>query len=249
MTQKKPIIGITPDLAQNCEKYIYAAFPWYALRKNYADAIIRAGGVPLLLPYQDNTTINELLAIIDGVVIPGGDEDIHPKFYEAEYSEDAIIANNERDEFEILVLKKSLARNIPVLGICRGMQLLNIAFGGNLIQHIPDYIKNNNQDIIINHEQPTPKNIVSHSITIEAGTKLAKITNNKTHVMVNSTHHQAIDRVGSGLVVSAKANDGIIEAIELQNHKFIIGVQWHPEYLNDNNVDLNLFKELIKASS
>ncbi|WP_342270359.1 gamma-glutamyl-gamma-aminobutyrate hydrolase family protein [Rickettsia endosymbiont of Orchestes rusci] len=248
MTQKKPIIGLTLDLANNCEKYSYAAFPWYALRKNYADAIIKAGGVPLLLPYQ-SSTINELLAIIDGVVIPGGDEDIHPKFYEPEYAEDVVIANNERDEFEILVLKKSLARNIPILGICRGMQLLNVAFGGSLIQHIPDYMKNNNQTIIINHEQPSPKNIVSHSITIESGTKLAKMTNNKTQIMVNSTHHQAIDRVGNGLVVSAKANDGIIEAIELQNHKFIIGVQWHPEYLNDNDVDLNLFKELIKATS
>ncbi|WP_341793822.1 MULTISPECIES: gamma-glutamyl-gamma-aminobutyrate hydrolase family protein [unclassified Rickettsia] len=248
MTQKKPIIGLTLDLANNCEKYSYAAFPWYALRKNYADAIIKAGGVPLLLPYQ-SSTINELLAIIDGVVIPGGDEDIHPKFYEPEYAEDVVIANNERDEFEILVLKKSLARNIPILGICRGMQLLNVAFGGSLIQHIPDYMKNNNQTIIINHEQPSPKNIVSHSITIESGTKLAKMTNNKTQVMVNSTHHQAIDRVGNGLVVSAKANDGIIEAIELQNHKFVIGAQWHPEYLNDNDVDLNLFKELIKASS
>jgi putative glutamine amidotransferase len=248
MTQKKPIIGLTLDLANNCEKYSYAAFPWYALRKNYADAIIKAGGVPLLLPYQ-SSTINELLAIIDGVVIPGGDEDIHPKFYEPEYAEDVVIANNERDEFEILVLKKSLARNIPILGICRGMQLLNVAFGGSLIHHIPDYMKNNNQTIIINHEQPSPKNIVSHSITIESGTKLAKMTNNKTQVMVNSTHHQAIDRVGNGLVISAKANDGIIEAIELQNHKFVIGVQWHPEYLNDNDVDLNLFKELIKATS
>nr|WP_253307910.1 gamma-glutamyl-gamma-aminobutyrate hydrolase family protein [Rickettsia endosymbiont of Ceutorhynchus assimilis] len=248
MTQKKPIIGLTLDLANNCEKYSYAAFPWYALRKNYADAIIKAGGVPLLLPYQ-SSTINELLAIIDGIVIPGGDEDIHPKFYEPEYAEDVVIANNERDEFEILVLKKSLARNIPILGICRGMQLLNVAFGGSLIQHIPDYMKNNNQTIIINHEQPSPKNIVSHSITIESGTKLAKMTNNKTQVMVNSTHHQAIDRVGNGLVVSAKANDGIIEAIELQNHKFVIGAQWHPEYLNDNDVDLNLFKELIKATS
>ncbi|MFY9590176.1 gamma-glutamyl-gamma-aminobutyrate hydrolase family protein [Rickettsia endosymbiont of Halotydeus destructor] len=249
MTQKKPIIGITPDLANNCEKYTYAAFPWYALRKNYTDAIIRAGGVPLLLPYQDSTIINDLMTIIDGIVIPGGDEDIHPKFYEPEYADEIVVANDERDEFEMLVLKKSLEKNIPILGICRGMQLLNVAFGGNLIKHIPDYIKNNGQNIIINHEQPSPKNIVSHSIIIEAGTKLATIANNKTQIMVNSTHHQAVNRVGSGLIISAKAEDGIIEGIELTTRKFVIGVQWHPEYLNDNDIDLNLFKELVKASS
>lgn len=245
--KKKPIIGITPDLAQNCEKYTYAVFPWYALRRNYTDAIIAAGGVPLLLPYQSET-INELMNLVDGVVIPGGDEDIHPKFYEPEYAEDVVISNEERDNFEILVLKKSLEKDIPILGICRGMQLLNVIFKGTLIKHIPDYIKETEQSIIINHTQPSPKNIVSHSINIEAATKLAKIANNQLQTMVNSTHHQAVKQLGNDLIVSAKAEDGIIEAIESTKHKFVIGVQWHPEYLNDNGVDLELFKELVKAS-
>lgn len=244
---KKPIIGITPDLAQNSEKYSYASFPWYALRRNYADAIIKAGGIPLLLPYQYN--IDELLAVIDGVVIPGGDEDIHPKFYEHEYCRDVIIANDARDEFEMLVFKKALGKNIPILGICRGMQLLNVAFKGTLIKHIPDYIKDIKQEIIINHTQPDPTNIVSHSVNIVAGSYLSKIANNKDHLMVNSTHHQAVDKVGGKLIVAAKAEDGVIEAIESSNHRFLIGVQWHPEYLNDNGIDLNLFKELVKASS
>jgi len=240
--KKKPIIGITPDLAQNCEKYSYASFPWYALRKNYADAIIKAGGVPLLLPYQ-HEAIDQLMELIDGVVLPGGDEDIHPKFYEPEYAEDIVISNEERDNFEILVLKKSLKKDIPILGICRGMQLLNIIFGGTLIKHIPDYIK----DGIVNHEQPSPKDIVSHGIEIKANTRLAKMTNNNK-TMVNSTHHQAVNRVGNNLIISATAEDGIIEAIESLEHKFVIGVQWHPEYINDNGIDLALFKELVKAS-
>lgn len=240
--KKKPIIGVTPDLAQNCEKYTYAAFPWYALRRNYTDAIIAAGGVPLLLPYQTDT-INQLMELVDGVVIPGGDEDIHPKFYEPEYAEDVVISNEERDNFEILVLKKALEREIPILGICRGMQLLNVIFKGTLIKHIPDYIKT-----VINHTQPSPKNIVSHAINIEANTKLAKIANNQLQTMVNSTHHQAAKQLGNDLIVSAKAEDGIIEAIESTKYKFVIGVQWHPEYLNDNGVDLELFKELVKVS-
>lgn len=245
---RKPIIGITPDLAQNCEKYTYAAFPWYALRKNYVDAVIQAGGVPMLLPYQEET-IDRLMDLVDGVVLPGGDEDIHPKFYEPEYAEEVVISNEERDNFELLVLKKSLEKDIPILGICRGMQIINVALGGTLIKHIPDYIEEAKQSIIINHTQPHPKDIVSHAVNIKANTKLARMTNNRLKIMVNSTHHQAVKQTGNDLIVSAEAEDGIIEALESTKHKFLIGVQWHPEYTNDNGIDLALFKELIKAST
>lgn len=144
----------------------------------------------MLLPYQGET-IDHLMGFIDGVILPGGDEDIHPKFYEPEYAEDVVIS------FEILILKKSLEQNIPILGICRGMQLINVVLGGTLIKHIPDYIEAKKQPIIINHTQPhpNPKDIVSHAISIKPNTKLARMVNNKLGTMVNSTHHQAISKL------------------------------------------------------
>lgn len=240
---KKPVIAITLDSATHSDKYVYSAFPWYALRQNYAESVLKAGGIPLMLPYQYDT-IDGVLSIIDGLIIPGGDEDIHPKYYGQEFTSSRTDTNTERDNFEILLARKALGINIPFLGICRGMQLLNIVCGGRLIQHIPDYIK----DSTINHEQPHPKDIVSHPIIIHPQTWLAKLADPLDSYMVNSTHHQAVDQLGNGLRVSATAPDGIIEAIESTNHKFVLGIEWHPEYLNPNGLDLNIFKGLIAAS-
>ncbi len=249
MIQKKPVIGITLDLANNSEKYAYAAFPWYAVRQNYADSVIKVGGIPLMLPYQYDT-IEVMLSIIDGLIIPGGDEDIHPKFYGQEFTCDRTATNDQRDNFELLLTQKALEKNMPFLGICRGMQMLNVVCGGNLIQHIPDYIKSQaGVATAINHEQPAPKHTLSHSITIEPNTILANLSGNKQTCMVNSSHHQAVGKIGEGLRVAATAPDGIIEAIESINHKFVIGVEWHPEYLNPNDLDLNLFKGLIEATA
>ncbi len=241
MLKKKPIIGITLDLVNNSEKYNYASFPWYALRQNYADSVIKAGGIPLMLPYQHDS-IEEILSIIDGLIVPGGDEDIHPKFYNQDFTSDRTITNDQRDNFEILITKKVLEKNIPFLGICRGMQLLNIVCGGDLIQHLPNYVS----DTGINHEQAHPKHILSHKIIITPKTLLATLSNAET-CMVNSTHHQAVGKLGNGLIVSATAPDGIIEAIESISHRFVMGVEWHPEYLNPNNLDSNIFKALIQA--
>jgi putative glutamine amidotransferase len=246
--QKKPIIGIVVDLVNNSKKYHYSSFPWYALRQNYSDSVIKAGGVPLMIPYQHDT-IEEILSIIDGLIIPGGDEDINPKIYGQEY--DGISSNDQRDDFELVITKKALVKHIPFLGICRGMQLLNVASGGDLIQHIPDYIKIKNKDLaIITHEQPCPKHTLSHLISITPNTILANIAGGDSNYnyMVNSSHHQAVGKLGNDLVISAIAPDGIIEAIESTNYPFVMGIEWHPEYLNSNNLDLNIFKALIQAS-
>ena len=241
---KKPVIGISLDFVEKNDKHKYSLFPWYAIRQNYADSIMQVGGVPIMIPYQHDN-IDNILEIIDGLIIPGGHEDINPKFYNQEITSDKITTNDTRASFEFALLKKALERNMPFLGICNGMQLLNIVLGGDLIQDIQDHFQNKG---IINHEQPHPKYVPSHSITIKPGTILSKISGELKEADVNSTHHQAIGNIGEGLIISAYAEDGIVEAIESLNHKFAIGVEWHPEYLNQNNIDLALFKALITSA-
>jgi len=246
MTLKKPVIGITLDLANNNENYRYSSFPWYVLRQNYAESVLQAGGIPLMIPYQDD--VGTILQLLDGLILPGGDEDINPKFYGHDITSHKTTPNDARDNFEFRIAKKAIKLDMPILGICRGMQLLNVAFGGTLIQHIPDYLHQKKIEMVIDHEQPVPKHVISHPIRIKPHTILAQLAGNLDETMVNSTHHQAVWQVGEGMIVSATAPDGIIEAIEAINHKFIVGVEWHPEYLNNNGLDAKLFKALITAT-
>lgn len=237
---KKPVIGIFLDINSDSEKYSYAPLPWYALRACYSDNVEKLGGLPVMLPY--NQDIDSTLNLIDGLIIPGCDEDINPKFYGHEIKSDKVKTKDPRAEYELEFTKRALMQNMPILGICNGLQLINTIFGGTLIQHIPDHYQTN-----LNHEQSPPKNIPTHSVIIKNDTLLAGMAQ-ATEIMVNSTHHQAIDIVGSGLLVSGVAPDGIIEAIESKDYKFLVGVQWHAEYLN-SELDVNLFKKLIEFSS
>lgn len=237
---KKTIIGITLDLANDNEKYTYAKFPWYALRKNYADCILQAGGLPIMIPYSDN--VEGILNIIDGLLIPGGDEDIHPRFYGEQIISDNVKTNDPRADFEFNLTKKALELKIPILGICGGMQMINVVLGGSLIQHIPDRFDNT-----ISHEQPNPKDFPTHSIFIEPNSLVAELAG-VSELKVNSTHHQALNKLGENLLVSARAPDGVIEAIESKDRRFLVGVQWHCEYIN-SDLDRNLFKRLVEEST
>ncbi|NRB10367.1 MAG: gamma-glutamyl-gamma-aminobutyrate hydrolase family protein [Rickettsiaceae bacterium] len=238
---KKPVIGIILDLAKDSKIYQYAPLPWYALRQQYASNIEDFGGVPLMVPYVSD--INSMLDLVDGIIIPGGNEDIDPKYYGQEITSKRVITNDERAEFEFAITKAALKRNMPVLGICNGLQLINIIFGGTLIQHLPDSINSE-----INNEQPPPKNVPSHDILLEKDSLLYEFNDKEIETIVNSTHHQAIDKVGEGLKVSAVAPDGVIEAIESSDHKFLIAVQWHLEYLN-TKLDKNILKNFIEKCS
>lgn len=245
MTNRKPIIGITLDVLSNSAKYQYSLFPWYALRRNYADSVARAGGVPVMIPCQIEA-IDDIVDFVDGLIVPGCDLDINPKFYDKVVSDKTkTMPNDEKVVFELALVKRILDKNIPFLGICHGMQLMNVVLGGDLIQHIPDYIKSE-----INHEQPVPKDVPSHLIKIKKDTLLAEIAKDYTEILVNSTHHQAVNNLGEGIIVSATAPDGIIEAIELPANTFALGVEWHPEYLHRNqDLDIKLFDAIVAAAT
>lgn len=236
---KKPIIGITLDLASDSKKYSYAPKSWYALRRCYSQMVEKAGGVPVMLSYDGQ--ISEYLDLIDGLVIPGGDEDVNPKFYGQKIISDKVKINDERASFELDLAREAMKRDMPIFGICNGMQVINVVCGGTLIQHIPDHHKSS-----INHEQPKPKDVPTHDITIKENTLVASLSASLDE-RVNSTHHQALDELGDGLIVSARAPDGIIEAIESTKHKFVVAVQWHAEYHNID-LDLKLFERLIEES-
>jgi putative glutamine amidotransferase len=215
-----PVIGISLD----CEPAGgWAASPWYALRQNYAARIAERGGLPVLLPHHPDLAAH-YADQVDGLMVTGGAFDIDPGLYGERDRHASVTLKDGRTGFELAVLRAALERGKPVLGICGGQQLLNVALGGTLYQHIPDAIPG-----ALDHEQAGPKDQPSHAVEIIAGTRLAAITG-QARILVNSTHHQAVKDVAPGLVVNALAPDGVIEGIEDPARPFCLGVQWHPEY-------------------
>jgi len=234
---KNPLIGITLDLEITKS---YSKFPWYALRENYCSSITYFGGIPIPLVY-DNKSLNAILEIIDGLVITGGAFDISPTYYSEKNKYHNTKTKFTRTEFEIKSCKLALKKNIPILGICGGEQLINIVYGGSLYQDIKKDIKTK-----IEHEQKNPRDQVSHTVKLNTKSKLYKIIKKKT-IKVNSAHHQSIKEPGKGLTVNAIAPDGVIEGIEDQSKAFCIGVQWHPEFLIKEN-DNQIFKSFIQTA-
>ena len=236
-----PIIGIVLDYEEKTIKDGgYSDFPWYALRTHYSEAISKNGGVPIFISYEDDK-IDDYLKICDGILIPGGEYDIHPSYYGENINPETRISTNHRTEFECELVKKVLAKNIPFIGICAGEQLLNIVLGGTLHQ---DINKAFDKDIEHKLEPMSPED--RHLIKLEKGSLLYKITG-KEEYKVNSHHHQVVNKPGRGLKISARAPDGVIEAIEHEEQDFCIGVEWHPEYQR-NAQDKQLFVAFIAAA-
>ncbi len=235
---KKPLIGLTLDL-ENTQTY--SKYPWYALRENYCSSISLFGGIPFPLVY-DNKSINSIIDILDGLVITGGAFDIHPKYYSEKKKYENLVIKNSRTNFEISLCKLALKKNIPILGICGGQQLINIVYGGSLYQDIKKDLGTN-----IDHEQKNPRNQVSHAVNLNIESNLYKIIRSKK-IRVNSAHHQAIKTPGKGLIINALAPDGVIEGIEDKSKNFCLGIQWHPEFLIKSS-DNKIFESFIKATN
>lgn len=235
---KKPIIGLTLDWM---DEGGYSKYPWYAMRENYCTAVVEAGGSPVLLPHHVDH-IDSYLDVLDGLIITGGDFDVDPALYGQKPSHPRVALKEKRGEFEYHLTKKALGRDMALLGICGGHQLLNVVFGGDLIQHIPaDY------GTLLEHEQPNPRHEIGHAVAIHPQTRLAQMTG-QSEILVNSAHHQAVKNAGQGLIVNAVASDGVIEGIEDPRRRFCIGVQWHPEFVI-NDADKRIFQALISAAA
>jgi len=232
-----PVIGITLDSE---EPGSYSKFPWYALRENYAAAVSRAGGLPVALPHVADRA-DEYLNLINGLVITGGNFDVDPAIFGDKTRHDSVIIKERRTDFEIIMAKGALKRNIPVLGICGGQQLLHVVLGGRLIQHIPDDVEN-----ALAHEQPNPRDEAGHEVFVKEGTLLHRIVGTD-NLAVNSAHHQAALDEPNGVTINARAPDGVIEGIETDAYEFCLGVQWHPEF-DINKGDAKIFKALVAAS-
>jgi len=234
---RRPLIGVTLDAESPGG---YSAYPWYALRQNYAEAIAGAGGLPVALPH-DPALAEAMLDRLDALVITGGAFDVDPALYGAGTRHATVSLKEGRTEAELALTRGALARGMPVLGICGGEQLLAVALGGSLIQHIPDTIAG-----ALEHEQPNPRHQPGHRVAIVPGTRLAAIVGAGA-MDVNSAHHQAVADPGPRAVVNATAPDGVIEGIEDPSARFCLGLQWHPEFLLDPG-DRRIFDALIAAS-
>jgi len=214
----------------------------YYLRNYYAKAVEAVGGVPIILPPVEQVFARgKYGSILDGIIFPGGG-DIDPVYFGEEPKPGMGPICPERDDFEIAAAREFYRMKKPILAICRGMQVLNTALGGTVIQDLNTEIKG-----CLKHDQNAPKWYPTHTIFLNIPSKLGEIFPGSTW-RVNTFHHQAVGKVAPGLVVSARARDGIIEAVESLDHPFALGVQWHPECNWDRDMgSFRLFQAFVRA--
>jgi putative glutamine amidotransferase len=242
--QSRPVIGVTLDSE---EAGGYADFPWYALRQNYMNSLAELGAVPLALPHHA-ALADEYLALCDGIVVTGGAFDVPPELFNEQQTSDQVRLKPARTEFEKAIVKGAMQRNMPLLGICGGQQLLAVLTGGTLHQHIPDALPDAlEHSTTVDTENAGGKKRARHPVEIVEGTLLSRSVD-RDHYEVNSSHHQAVKSVGPGCIVNAYAPDGVIEGIECEEYDFCLGVQWHPEY-QQHQQDTQLLKAFVAASS
>lgn len=227
-----PLIGISTYLEQ--ARFGLWDIPAAVLPRGYLDGVVAAGGMPVLLPPVGEWTADQL-SRVDGLVIAGG-ADIDPACYGADRTEATGPPRPDRDRSERALIDLALATGLPLLAVCRGMQLLNVALGGTLHQHLPDEVGN------LDHLR-VPGTFSRVPVKIAPDSRVASILGSQ--VDGHCHHHQAVDRLGTGLVPVGWADDGTVEAVELRDARFVLGVQWHPE---EDGVDRRLFQALVHAA-
>jgi putative glutamine amidotransferase len=227
----RPLIGITTYVTP--AKWSYWELEAALIPADYVRAVERAGGRALLVPPSEDG-VEETLEALDGLLFSGG-SDLDPGLYEQEPHDETFGIHEERDRAELALLEAALQRDMPVLAICRGSQVLNVARGGDLVQHIPDVVGDEKH-------KHTPGAFADHDVTLADGTRLASLLGDRAPV--KSHHHQGIGRIGEGLRVAAHAEDGTVEAVEDPNRRFAVGVLWHPEA----GEDMQLFEELVREA-
>lgn len=232
--RKVPLIGVTIDIEGPGG---YADDPWYAVRANYCEALVEAGGLPVLLPHHPDGA-STILAKLDGLLITGGNFDIPPSLYGDTATHIATRTKDGRTAAEVAYLREALSAGKPVLGICGGMQLIAALHGNRLFQHLPEEI-----GTAVVHDV-RPAGLCSHPVRAESGSILAR--SGPMVGEVNSAHHQGLTRVKEPLFASARSEDGVIEAIERRDAGFLVGLQWHPEY-RTSPWDRSLFAAFIAA--
>ncbi len=237
-----PVIGISGRADQSARP---PGISLFALSQTYVQAVELGGGAPVIIPpHLKESQLRAVFDRLDGLLLSGGG-DVLPALFGEEDSGLLWSVDEWRDRAEIALAQWALAEELPLLAICRGVQVLNIAAGGTLVQDIPTQVPN-----ALTHSTVAgrPKSSVAHTVEVESGSRLAALVGDG-QLGVNSAHHQAVKDVGTDLVITARAPDGVIEGLELPAHPFCVGVQWHPEAMIENHPAMRqFFKGLVKAA-
>jgi putative glutamine amidotransferase len=228
-----PVIGITVYTREHVSPFV--RMPYATVNVGLSDLAEEAGAVPLLLTPTEH--VDEVLDRIDALVLQGGG-DVHPEYYGQKLHPATNTLDRRRDEFELALLERARERAMPVLGICRGIQLVNVAFGGTLVQHLPDVTE-------VAHDVTERWDATVHSVRLAEGSRLRQLVG-EDEIEVNSVHHQAVAEIGRGLRPVAWADDGVVEALEHEAEP-ILAVQWHPEWCRavDWDRQRRLFEDLV----